>query len=221
MLKLVLLIYSEYFTSSLSISTIPCTLSDGTETGCYQIVTTSTPDDHNMGTWCPDNISDGAEAGGIWLDDGNVYDVDGAFVENLATFYDDDTWQMYDSNGDIYITDSEEDCIAAANPDVGEDYENYCVESLTAYIIDLTQTWVIPVTPEYKSSTYNFLVTGGPEAESGPSTRGIALNGIEYSAPAPVSNILGAYTLAPFDDAGGHINVHQGYHYHAATGKVP
>jgi hypothetical protein len=210
---------SEYFTSSLSISTIPCTLSDGTETDCYQIVTTSTPDDHNMGPWCPDNISDDAEAGGIWLDDGNVYDVDGAFVENLATFYDDDTWQMYDSNGDIYITDSEEDCIAAANPDVGEEYENYCVECLPAYITDLTQTWIIPITPEYQSSTYNFLVTGGPEAESGPSTRGIALNGIEYSAPAPVSNILGAYTLAPFDDAGGHINVHQGYHYHAATGE--
>ncbi|MGB5417512.1 YHYH protein, partial [Algibacter sp.] len=37
---------------------------------------------------------------------------------------------------------------------------------------------------------------------------------------APVSNILGAYTLAPFDDAGGHINVHQGYHYHAATQDI-
>jgi hypothetical protein len=30
--------------------------------------------------------------------------------------------------------------------------------------------------------------------------------------------ILAAYTLAPFDDAGGHINLAAGYHYHAATG---
>ncbi|MBU2995226.1 YHYH protein [Cellulophaga baltica] len=209
---------SDYFTSSLSISTIPCTLSDGTETDCYQIVTTSTPEDHDMGPWCPDNIEDDAEAGGIWLDDGNVYDVDGAFVENLSTFYNDDTWLMYDDNGDVYITETEEDCIAAANPDVGEEYKNYCVECLPSYISDLEQTWIIPITPEYQTSTYNFLATGGPGVEAGPSTRGIALNGIEYSAPAPVSDILGAYTLAPFDDAGGHINVHQGYHYHAATG---
>ncbi|MDO6425119.1 YHYH protein, partial [Saccharophagus degradans] len=53
---------------------------------------------------------------------------------------------------------------------------------------------------------------------SGPSVRGIAFNSVVFDAPAPVSNILGAYTLAPFDDAGGHINLAAGYHYHAATG---
>jgi hypothetical protein len=26
--------------------------------------------------------------------------------------------------------------------------------------------------------------------------------------------------LAPFDDAGGHINLNAGYHYHAAMGKT-
>ncbi|MBK7291398.1 MAG: hypothetical protein IPI78_14820 [Chitinophagaceae bacterium] len=34
------------------------------------------------------------------------------------------------------------------------------------------------------------------------------------------SSILAAYTLAPLDDNGGHINTHVGYHYHAATGKT-
>ena len=58
----------------------------------------------------------------------------------------------------------------------------------------------------------------GPGVSNAPSTRGIGLNGVEFSAPAPVNDILAAYTLAPFDDAGGHINVNQGYHYHAATG---
>lgn len=204
---------------SVSITTVPCTLSDGTETDCYQIVTTSLPGDHEMGPWCPDNISDSAEAGGIWLESGEVYDVDGSFVANLAEFYNDDNWMMYDENGDIYITDTEDDCINAANPNVGAEYENFCVECLPSYITNLNQTWTIPITPVIQDTPVLFNSGGqGPQTTQAPSTRGIALNGIEFSAPAPVDNILGAYTLAPFDDAGGHINVHQGYHYHAATG---
>jgi hypothetical protein len=49
---------------------------------------------------------------------------------------------------------------------------------------------------------------------SGPSVRGLAFNGVVFDTPAGV--IL--HTLAPFDDAGGHINLAAGYHYHAATG---
>ncbi|XMO88269.1 YHYH protein [Algibacter sp. AS12] len=217
---LVVNVSSNNFTG-VTITTVPCTLSDGTTTDCYQIVTTSVATDHEMGPWCPDNISDDASAGGIWLEGGEVYDVDGAFVENMATFYSDNKWLMYDSNGDIYITETEEDCTNAANPNVGEAYENYCVECIPSYITDLTTTWEIPITPVLLTSTYTFATgPGGPGSVSGPSTRGVALNGIEFSAPAPVSNILGAYTLAPFDDAGGHINVNQGYHYHAATQDI-
>ncbi|MCK0192316.1 YHYH protein [Arenibacter sp. F20364] len=206
---------------SVTITTVPCTLSDGTETDCYQIVTGSLPSDHAMGPWCPDNIADNAEAGGIWLEGGEVYDVDGAFIENMATFYNDSNWLMYDTNGDVYVTDTEEDCINAANPNVGAEYENFCVECLPSYIIDLAQTWTIPITPVIQDNAVMFTTAGGGPPGAGntaPSTRGVALNGIEFSAPAPVDNILAAYTLAPFDDAGGHINVHQGYHYHAATG---
>lgn len=212
---------ASFFTaanSEITITTIPCTLSDGTETNCYQIVTASTPGtDHQMGPWCPTNISDDASAGGIWLDGGEVYDVDGAFVENMANFYSDTTWQMYDSNGDIFITETEDDCINAANPNVGDEYKNFCVECLPSYINSLNQTWLIPITPVKQATPADFAAMG-PGGGNGPALRGIALNGVEYSAAAPVNNILGAYTLAPFDDAGGHINVNQGYHYHAATG---
>ena len=48
-----------------TITIVDCTLSDGTETTCYQIVTNGVPTDHEMGPWCPDNISDGADKGGI------------------------------------------------------------------------------------------------------------------------------------------------------------
>jgi hypothetical protein len=205
----------SYFLNGTTVTTVACTLSDGTKTTCYQIVA-STPTDHTMGPWCPDNISDGEEAGGIWLENGEVYDVDGAFIANMATFYNDNTWKMYDANGKIYKTATEQDCINAANPNVGTAYKNYCVECVPDYITDLQRTWLIPIKP-VKQKTSAYFARMGP-GSFGPAVRGIAFNGVEYSASAPVDNILGAYTLAPFDDAGGHINVHQGYHYHAATG---
>lgn len=202
---------------SVTITTVPCTLSDGTITDCYQIVSTNTPADHAMGPWCPDNIADNADAGGIWLENGQMYDVDGAFIENMATFYNNTTWLMYDANGDIYKTATEEDCANAANPNVGEEYENFCVECLPSYVTDLTQTYLIPITPAKVTNSISF-GGGGPGGGNGPSQRGIAFNGIVFDAPAPTDAILGAYTLAPFDDAGGHINLNAGYHYHAATG---
>lgn len=202
--------------ASVTISTIACTLSDGTSTTCYKIVSTSTPSDHEMGPWCPTNISDDATLGGIWLENGNVYDVDGAFIQNLATFYNDATWQMYNaSTGEITRTLTQADCAAAANPNVGVQYQNYCVECLPSYVTGLTQTYVFPVTPVKLTNPISFGM--GPGA-TGPSVRGVAFNGVRFDAPAPVNAILNAYTLAPFDDAGGHINLAAGYHYHAATG---
>lgn len=204
----------DLFLEGTTVSIVPCTLSNGTSTTCYQIVA-GIPTDHQLGPWCPDNISDGAEAGGIWLDNGKVYEVDGEFVKNLASFYNDNTWKMYDSDGNIYKTTSLDDCINAANPNVGAAYKNFCVECVPEHITGLTRTWLIPTKPVKLNASASF---SGPGSSFGASVRGIAFNGTEFSASAPVNNILGAYTLAPFDDAGGHINVHQGYHYHAATG---
>ncbi|WP_299655210.1 YHYH protein [uncultured Jannaschia sp.] len=46
---------------------------------------------------------------------------------------------------------------------------------------------------------------------------GVAHNGVRLDGPAPVDAILGAYTIAAFDDCGGHVNPAVGYHYHAVT----
>jgi len=208
---------ANFTTSGVTITEIDCTLSDGTETKCYQITTTSLATDHDMGPWCPSTITDSDEAGGIWLDNGEVYNVDGEFIKNLAEFYGDSNWKMYDEDGNVYVTDTQEKCEGAARPDVDVDlYGNSCVECLASYYTNLSQTWVIPITPVAQTSPISFGGGGGP-MNGAPSTRGIALNGIEFSASAPVDDILSAYTIAPFDDAGGHINEHQGYHYHAAT----
>lgn len=200
------------------ITTVSCSLSDGTTGECYKIVTKNTPTDTYMGPWCPTNISDDASKGGIWLEGGKVYDVDGAFIQNLATFYNDSTWKMYDEvTGAIPITNTKEDFVAAANPNVGETYKNYCVEGKPEYVEGITETFYIPVTPKKANSITPF---GTGPRSSGPSIRGLALNGVRYDAPAPTSVILQAYTIAPFDDAGGHLNPYAGYHYHAATGKT-
>ncbi len=199
------------------ITVVSRTLSTGTTADCYKIVSKSTPTDHVQGPWCPSNISDNATLGGIWLENGNVYDVDGAFVKNLATFYNNTTWQMYNvSTGVITKTSTQAECQAAANPNVGVEYKNYCVECLPSYVSTLTKTIYIPVTPVKLTSPVSF---GAGPGSTAPTMRGIAFNGVVFDAPAPVSAILGAYTLAPFDDAGGHINLGAGYHYHAATGK--
>lgn len=47
---------------------------------------------------------------------------------------------------------------------------------------------------------------------------GVTLNGIIIAVAAPVNAILGAYTIAVFDDCGGHINPVDGYHLHGARG---
>ncbi|WP_405376961.1 YHYH protein [Nonlabens sp. Asnod3-A02] len=227
--------------SVLSITKTPCTLSDGTITECYEIVTNSTPQDHQMGPWCPTSIDDDASKGGIWLENGEVYDVDGDFVKNMATLYNDSKWKMYDEDGIIYRTKTIEECREAANPNVGVEYENFCVECLPSYVADLTQTYLIPISPVKLDQPYSLESRGGgPRADGHPpvdregngppperpengarpdfNARGLAFNGVRFDAPAPTNAILGAYTLAPFDDAGGHINLNAGYHYHAATG---
>ena len=67
------------------------------------------------GPWCPTNINDDKSKGGIWMEGGKVYDVDGAFIKNMSTFYSNATWQMYKSDGTINVTNSKAACQAAAD----------------------------------------------------------------------------------------------------------
>ncbi len=220
------------------IATEDCTLSDGTKTKCYKITVKGKPSEHQMGPWCPDRIDDGKEKGGLWFKDGKVYDVDGKFIANLDAFYNDPQWKLYREDGTVKVTKTREACEAAARPDVAEEYNNYCVECSPAFYSDFKTTYLIPVNPVY-------LGTGTPmgnrpprgerppEGDRPPPPRdgngppgggggglplGLALNGVRFDPPAPLNAILDAHTLAPLDDCGGHVNPHEGYHYHAANG---
>lgn len=188
------------------------TLSNGSSVECYKIVTKNTPTEHAMGPWCPTNITDDASKGGIWFEGGKLYDVDGAFIKNLSTFYNDAVWKLYNADGSIKVTNSKASCEAAARPNVDPAYNNYCVECQPSYASGIKKTFYIPVKP-VKLSTPSSIMGMGVVV-------GIAFNGVNFDPPAPTQAILGAHTLAPMDDAGGHVNLAAGYHYHAATGKT-
>lgn len=188
---------------------VDCTLSGGTDSRCFALTVATAPTSYTPGPWCPRHISDDASAGGIWLFNGEALDVDGAFIQNLATLYGDTKWQLFDpETGAVRFTGTLEACEAAARPDVDPTYQNYCVECLPEYVPpDITLTFVIPLNPEVTDTPNDTHFSGS----------GITFDGIRLDAPAPVEAILGAYTVAPFDDCGGHVNLHVGYHIHAVT----
>ena len=188
---------------------VDCTLSGGTKTNCISITLKPQPGTMKIGPWCPRNISDSAEKSGIWLENGKVHDVDGAFISNLAEFYKDDIWQMFDEEtGKVNVTDSKVSCAAAARPDVDEQYTNFCVECQVSYMDDhASTTYVIPIKPTNASSPSTNTRSG----------IGVAFSGARIDSSAPTHAILAAHTLAPFDDCGGHVNLHVGYHLHAIT----
>ena len=203
---------SLFFDGALAeeVSTEPCTLSDGTETTCYRITVVGLPVDHPVGPFCPPTTSSTAAEGGIWFDGVGLYDLDGEFIQGLAALYNDDNWLLYDEDGHVNITDTPEAFDGAARPNVAPEYQNHCVEGRLAWLPGgqpVTTTVLIPTSP---------VVADAPAFNE--RILGITLNGARIDGSAPVRDILGAYTIAAFDDCGGHFNPNVGYHVHASMG---
>ncbi len=187
-----------------------CTLNGGAETTCYSITVAGYPASHDVGPFCPDTINDTADAGGIWFDGSAVYDIDGQFITDLAATYNDDNWKMYDEDGNVLVTETAEEFEAAARPDVDPDLQNHCVEGALEWLDNgepITSTVLIPTVP---------VAADSPAAPRG--NLGVTLDGVVIAESAPVDAILSAYTIAAFDDCGGHFNPFEGYHMHGAVG---
>lgn len=192
---------------------VDCETTAGTKTTCYKLVTAGRPGTRTPGPFCPRTINDTAEDTGAWFNkegSGNLEDLTGNFIANLSTYYDDPNWKLYDTEtGKVRYTATQEACFGAARPDVEEQYKQNCIECEMSYLEDdFSLTYLIPTTP----------IPADKNRIERVRTAGIALDGAELAGPAPVNDILGSYTIAAFDDCGGHINAHQGYHYHAVTG---
>lgn len=193
------------------VTTEDCTLSGGTTTTCARVTIAGYPRSYEAGPFCPDTITTPAQEAGIWFDGTGVYALDGAFVKNLAQFYDDPEWKLYDSDGRVKVTDTKEAFEGAARPDVAPEYQNHCVEGELAWLPNgqpIETTMLIPTTPVKAS--------GNSSAHRG--NFGITLDGVVIAESAPVDAILGAHTIAAFDDCGGHYNPVAGYHMHGVTG---
>ncbi len=193
-------------------TTEDCTLSNGTETTCYRITIAGSPADNSaVGPYCPPSIDSTAEEGGTWIKDNEIYDVDGDFIVGLSTFYNDESWKMYDGETRaVTIIDGAYGCEVAGNPENTTGTDNFCLECNLEFIDGgVERTMLIPVTPVFE---------GAADANFGNDNIGIALNGVLLGPPAPLELIVSSLTLGVFDDCGGHANPHEGYHYHAANG---
>lgn len=190
---------------------VDCLTTAGTKTTCYKLTTSGGPAGRKPGHFCPRTIHDGADVVGTWFGKegkGDLVDLTGQFIANLPKYYNDPNWKLYDpETGKVRYTSTKEACLGAARPDVEEQYKQNCIECQMDYLdTDFSRTYLIPTKPKFAAFTERIR------------TVGIALDGAELSGPAPVDAILGSYTIAAFDDCGGHINEHQGYHYHSTTG---
>lgn len=190
---------------------VDCETTAGTKTKCYKLIASGAPAGREIGHFCPRTISDDADVVGAWFSkdgSGDLVDLTGEFIANLATYYNDPNWKLYDiETGKVRYTATKAACLGAAKPDVEEQYKQNCIECEMSYLDEgFSRTYLIPVKPIPSSVSQRA------------ATVGIALDGAELSGSAPVHAILGSYTIAAFDDCGGHINVHQGYHYHSSTG---
>ena len=168
------------------------------------------PASHDVGPFCPETITDTADAGGLWFDGDAAYDLDGQFFVDLPTIYGDDAWQMYDEDGNILVTETAEEFEAAARPDVDPSLQNHCVEGRLEWLENgepITSTVLIPTVPVAADSA------APPQGN-----QGITLDGVVIAASAPADAILSAYTIASFDDCGAHFNPFDGYHMHGAVG---
>lgn len=185
---------------------IDCEVTGGAMTQCLSITLPLHPKGYEIGPWCPRNIADSDETGGLWIHEGEVFPVSGEFISKLDELYSDETWKLYDEEtGIINYTDTLESCIGAAKPNVEPEFKNNCIECSMHYLPqDYQRTWIIPIDP-VKLDT-----PGG----SGIAENGVAFSGVLLNAPAPVWAIISHHTIAAFDDCGGHANPNEGYHIH-------
>jgi hypothetical protein len=207
---------------NVSVDTVSCTLVDGTETLCYEITSKHIATEHDMGPWCPETIYDSAEKGGLWFDKGEINDLDGPFIENLAVFYDDPGFKMYDDDGNVNRMETAEQCELGADPNIEDEFTNMCAQCLPEWVSSEV-SYLIPITPVKQDEPVE--LSDGPTLEEqgveyGPSVRGLAFNGVRFDHPADIDIILAGYQIAPVDDAGGHVNNSLGYHYHGDTGMT-
>ncbi len=174
---------------------VDCTLTDGTETECAEIVVKYLPDTLEIGPFCPDNIYE--DEGGIWVWDGEnpgLYHLDEAFFTMLT----EQGFEFYDEEGNVYVGDPAGNLIAGVNN---------CLEAVADESVEMTA--VIPLQPVMADSATQL----GTVAQVG-----MAIDGVPIFADAP--SVLDTGHLPALDECGGHIDPGGWYHWHATSTDI-
>lgn len=173
---------------------VSCTLEDGSDAECYELVVSYLPEGLEIGPFCPATLDD---AGGIWEWDGEeagLYRLDGDFWEML----DGQGYRFFDEDGNVFSVD-----IATTQPEVDHACINVSEDE------DVIITMLIPVHPVMAETPTDL----GTVAKVG-----VALDGVPIFSDAPSVQVTGH--LPALDTCGGHIDPGGWYHWHATATDI-
>ncbi|MCB4807712.1 YHYH protein [Tamlana sp. 62-3] len=188
-------LFSSYSRTS-EFELVDCTLSDGTETKCYKVSYTNSPE--AWGPGCPEYVG---EVGGLGVWDGNTNPGLRALDDELWADFATDGYDIINDDGSINIQ------IPAGGPgsgfiDAGSGINGSCLD---ANLNDLTITYYIPAYPvkTTRASTTTTLEYWG-----------VSLDGFPYAEQPPgAASAVGA-AIPALDPCGGHPQPDGPYHYH-------
>ncbi|MCV0427351.1 MAG: hypothetical protein K5905_17965 [Roseibium sp.] len=188
---------------------VDCTLSGGTVTKCMKLILKKEHSSESA-PWCPTPLGETPDMAGIWIKDGKVFDAEGEFVKNLADLAADLLRNTYDpETGDVLASNSFDACFGVARPDLWKEYYYYCTQcTADQAIYSPIRTFFIPLNPVYLSK---------PTPLTNQRDAGVALSSRDFAGPAPLSAVLHAYNIAPFDDCGNQVNPYAGNQSHFVT----
>ncbi len=176
---------------------VDCTLTDGTESTCAQLVVKHVPDDFETGPFCPKTLAD---EGGIWNWDGDnpgLYRLNEAFW----TMVNEQGFTFYDEAGNINIEDP-----GPEGPNAVLEGNN-CIEIAEDTTAEVTV--LIPVHP---------VMAENPTRLGVVSQVGLALTSIPIFSDAP--SVFVTNNLPALDPCGGHIDPGGWYHWHATATDI-
>ena len=193
----------EDFDEGVAVTEVDCTLTDGTESTCYQIEGIAVPV-FEIGPFCPETLDD---VGGVWDWDGEnagVYSLDREFFEMVA----EQGYVFYDDDGNISIVTQVGGGAPGGN---GDGDGNTSGSSCLAQTPDeeVTMTALIPAEP---------VMADAPTDLGTVAQVGVAIDGVPIFADAP--SVLDTGNLPALDTCGGHVDPGGWYHWHATASDI-
>lgn len=173
---------------------VSCTLENGEDAQCVQLVVPYKPTSLDIGPFCPTSLRD---EGGIWDWDGEnagLYRLNAAFFYMLEGL----GYEFTDADGTMHISDP-----GAGRPE----QTNTCLEASEDDSVVITA--LIPLTPQMADQVTDL----GTVAKVG-----MGLDGVPIFADAP--SVLQTGHLPALDTCGGHIDPGGWYHWHATATDI-